>query len=102
MFCLITSIKLSRQLFEFSLKVKVMGSNPGYLLKSFLLYRTGEYCDSKNRYPIPLIIIIGMIHAIVIGFSMWTMSVANNARKEIAKTPAIKQIDVAPITDNRF
>ena len=24
--------------FEFSLKVKVMGSNPGYLLKSFLVY----------------------------------------------------------------
>ena len=35
--CLITSSKLSRQLFEFSLKVKVMRSNPGYLLKSFLL-----------------------------------------------------------------
>ena len=35
--CLITSSKLSRQLFEFSLKVKVMGLNPGYLLKSFLL-----------------------------------------------------------------
>ena len=38
MFCLITSSKLSRQQFEFSLKVKVMGSNPGYLLKYFLLY----------------------------------------------------------------
>ena len=38
MFCLITSSKLSCQLFEFSLKVKVMGSNAGYLLKSFLLY----------------------------------------------------------------
>ena len=35
MFCLITSSKLSRQWFEFSL---VMGSNPGYLLKYFLLY----------------------------------------------------------------
>jgi hypothetical protein len=65
-------------------------------------YRTGEYCDSKNRYPIPLIIIIGMIHAIMIGFSIWTMSVANNARKEIAKTPTINQIDVVPITDKRF
>ena len=43
-----------------------------------------------------------MIHAIVIGFSMWAMSVANNARKEIAKTLAIKQIAVAPITDIRF
>ena len=30
MFCLITSSKLSRQHFEFS--VKVMGSNPGYFL----------------------------------------------------------------------
>ena len=79
-----------------------MGLNPGYLLKHFLLYSTSEYCDSQNYYPIPVIIIVGMIHAIVIGFSMWTMSVANNARKEIAKTPAIKQIDVAPITDNRF
>jgi len=36
--CLYTSSKLSRPYFEFSLKVKVMGSNPGYLLKSFLLY----------------------------------------------------------------
>ena len=36
MFCLITSSKLSRQYFEFSLKV--MGLNPGYLLKSFLLF----------------------------------------------------------------
>jgi hypothetical protein len=43
-----------------------------------------------------------MIHAFVIGFSLWTMSVANNARKEIAKTPAIKQITVAPMADNRF
>ena len=38
MFCLITSSKLSRQLFEFSLMVKVMWSNPGYLLKFFLPY----------------------------------------------------------------
>ena len=38
MFCLITSSKLSRQWFKFSLKVKMMGSNAGYLLKSFLLY----------------------------------------------------------------
>ena len=29
---------LSGQLFEFSLKLKVMGSNPGCLLKSFLLH----------------------------------------------------------------
>jgi hypothetical protein len=33
----ITSSTLSRQQFEFSMKVKVMGSNPGYLLKYFLL-----------------------------------------------------------------
>ena len=38
MFCLITSRKLSLQYFEFSLKVKVMRLNSGYLLKSFLLY----------------------------------------------------------------
>ena len=37
MFCLHTSSKLSCSWFTFSLKVKVMGSNPGYLLKSFLL-----------------------------------------------------------------
>ena len=38
MFCLITSSKLSRQKIKFSPKVKVMRSDPGYLLKSFLLY----------------------------------------------------------------
>ena len=37
--CLSTSSKLSRQEFEFSLKV--MGLNPGYLFKSFLLYKFG-------------------------------------------------------------
>ena len=31
------SLHLSHPWFEFSLKVKVMGSNPGYFLKSFLL-----------------------------------------------------------------
>ena len=36
MFCFYFSSKLSHPWFEFSLKV--MGSNPGYLLKSFLLY----------------------------------------------------------------
>ena len=35
---LITSSDLSSQWFEFSLKVKVIRSNPGCLLKSFLLY----------------------------------------------------------------
>ena len=39
MFCLYTSSKFSHPYFEFSLRVKVMGSNPGYLLKSFLLYQ---------------------------------------------------------------
>ena len=37
-FSFYTSSKLSRRKFEFSPKVKVMGSNPDYLLKSFLLY----------------------------------------------------------------
>ena len=37
-FCYYTSSKLSRRWFEFSLKVKVMVLNPGYLLKYFLLY----------------------------------------------------------------
>ena len=35
MFCLYTSSNFSSPQFEFSLKVKVMGSNPGYLLKPF-------------------------------------------------------------------
>ena len=39
MFCLYTSSKLFHPQFEFSLKIKVMGSNPGYLLEYFLLYR---------------------------------------------------------------
>ena len=38
MFCLYTSSKLSRLQFEFSLKVRVMRWNSGYLLKSFLFY----------------------------------------------------------------
>ena len=37
-FCHYTSSKLSRPYFEFLLKVKVMRSNAGYLLKSFLIY----------------------------------------------------------------
>ena len=45
MFCLIKSSKLSRQLFEFSLKMKVMGLNSVYLLKSFLPYPTWRYRD---------------------------------------------------------
>ena len=35
--------------FEFSLKVKVMGLNPGYLLKSFLLYRWQAIWLSASR-----------------------------------------------------
>ena len=38
MFCLYNSSKLSRPQFDFSLKVKVMELNPGYLISSFLLY----------------------------------------------------------------
>ena len=38
MFWLYTSNKLSHPYFEFSLKVKVMGSNAGYFLISFSLY----------------------------------------------------------------
>ena len=40
-FCLYTSNKLSCPFFELSLKMKVVGLNPGYLLKSFLLYLLG-------------------------------------------------------------
>ena len=51
MFCLYTSGKLSHPLFEFSLKVKVMGSNPGYFLKSFLLYNKKHYKKAfKKEY----------------------------------------------------
>ena len=38
MFCLYTSSKLSHPQFEFSMKVKMRGSNQGCLLKYFLLY----------------------------------------------------------------
>ena len=48
MFCLITSSKLSCQWFEFSLKVKAMGWNPGYLLKSFLLERFDHLMNSPK------------------------------------------------------
>ena len=40
MVCLSTSSKLSRPIFEFSSKVKVMGYNLGYHLWIFLLYLT--------------------------------------------------------------
>ena len=45
MFCLYTSNILSRPKFEFSLKVKVVRSNPGYLLKHFLFYLKDETID---------------------------------------------------------
>ena len=48
MFCLYTSSKLSRPQFEFSLKVKVMGSNPGNLLKTFLLYSRKYRFDNRT------------------------------------------------------
>ena len=50
MFCLYTSSKLSSTQFEFSLKVKVMGSNPGYLLKYFLLYAKIYLCILYTQY----------------------------------------------------
>ena len=37
-FCLITSSKISCQQFEFSQKVKVIGSNPSYLLKNLFYF----------------------------------------------------------------
>ena len=43
MFCLYTSSQLSRLQFEFSMKLKVMGLNVGYLLKSSLLYPTRPF-----------------------------------------------------------
>ena len=43
MFCLYTSSKLSCPKFEFSLKVKVIGLNLGYLLKSSLFYYVHTY-----------------------------------------------------------
>ena len=38
MVCLITQVNFPAYNLNFLLKVKVMGSNPGYLLKSSLLY----------------------------------------------------------------
>ena len=45
-------LHLSRPLFEFLLKVKVMGSNPGYLLKSFLLYNESFSSNENHRGPL--------------------------------------------------
>ena len=41
--------KVIQQCFEFLLKVKVMGSNQGYLLKSFLLYFESYFRLEKKR-----------------------------------------------------
>ena len=55
---IVTSSKLSCQKFEFSLKVKVIESNPDYLLKSFLLYKLENKvpwfltCSIKSHLPI--------------------------------------------------
>ena len=49
MFCLYTSSKLSRPWFEFSLKVKMIGSNPGYLLKKFL-HMYYIWCQTSDLY----------------------------------------------------
>ena len=52
MFCLITSSKLSRQWFEYSLKVKVMGLNVGNLLIIFLtLLHSLERCFCYSWEP---------------------------------------------------
>ena len=49
-------LHLSRPLFEFSLKVKVMGSNPGCLLKSFLLYlNLHKYNFPCNSIPLTIL-----------------------------------------------
>ena len=45
MFCLYTSNKLYRSYLKFSLKVKMMGSNAGYLFKSFLHYKYWYFKD---------------------------------------------------------
>ena len=53
--CLITSNKLSRQWFEFSLNVKVKGSNPGYLLRFFLFYfYTNFFVSVQEEIHLPV------------------------------------------------
>ena len=58
MFCLYTWSKLSSPLFEFSLKVKVIRSNPGYLLKNFLLYIIWPVVIAFQVKPLPNYIIV--------------------------------------------
>ena len=58
MFCLIDSNKLFSQKFGFSLKVKMMGSNPGHLLKYFYFNVKIKrdiffiLCPSQNIWPL--------------------------------------------------
>ena len=40
--------EVNRQKVEFSLMVKVMGSNPGYLLNFFLLYKSLDFSMKLN------------------------------------------------------
>ena len=51
-------VDISQPRFEFLLKVKVMGSNPSYLLKSFLLYHftvaTREKSDFFHFYALSM------------------------------------------------
>ena len=49
MFCLYTSSKLYHTSFEFLLKMKVMGSNTGYLLKSFLFYLSYKVLNRRTH-----------------------------------------------------
>ena len=73
MFCLFTSSKFSRQWFEFSLKVKVLGFNPGYLLKSLLLYKMAMNFEFQSTYYYLIervsLIFLAMKHCIV----MWNL-----------------------------
>ena len=51
MFCLSTSSKLSLPLFEFSLKVKVMGLSPGYFLNLFQFKKVNKFISwNKLRF----------------------------------------------------
>ena len=51
-FCLYNPTKLSCPYFEFSQKVKVMGLNPGYFLKSFLLWQEEALEETKSKINI--------------------------------------------------
>ena len=49
MFCLYITSKISHPEFEFSQKMKVMGLNPGYLLKSFVLYGLANFYSLQEE-----------------------------------------------------